>query len=270
MNNNNPNALDTDQVRNKTWDEAVQRATVLDVFPDAHAIRVNVRGEDNPIVCPVLSPNYGSVLLPSVGSRVTLLYITENTPVAIGNVYLADKQSPPSADIGDVVLGNDSGSSVTINNDGSIDITTADRQPVNIDFQTATVYLNNDQDVAAGDTSIVQYDTIEQDTESLFDAANHAYVVRHSGLYEIRGAIEIESAGQNNLYQLAIYTNETLTHRITKQSTVNAPMSLSVSEMVQLEEGDEIDIRLFNDSGQTRTIAGNQETNTFDIQRVGI
>ncbi|AGF91205.1 hypothetical protein HAPG_00019 [Halorubrum phage GNf2] len=120
MNNNNPNALDTDQVRNKTWDEAVQRATVLDVFPDAHSVRVNVRGEDNPIVAPVLATNYGSSALPTPETRVILLYITENTPVVIGAVYLADKEDPPKADEGEIVVGNGEGY-VAVRDDGTVE-----------------------------------------------------------------------------------------------------------------------------------------------------
>jgi len=269
-NKRNPNAVSQNQVRNKMWENGVQRGTVLDVFPNAHAVRVNIRGEDNPLVVPVLTPMYGSSMLPKVGSRVTLLYITENTPVVIGAVYLADKESPPDAVAGDIVLGNGSGSEVRINEDGSIDISTEGTQSVDIDAQTATAWITTEQDIAAGNTSIVQYDTVGSDNNSLFTPAENAYTVKHDGLYEIRGAVEIENAGQNNNYRIGIYTNGVETHRVTSQSVNKAELSLTVAEMETLEAGDTVDVRVTNNSGQTRTLAGNKETSTFDIQRVGI
>lgn len=118
---NNSNSFDLDgrQVRDKTWDNDVVRATVLDVLPDIHAVRVNPRGDDSPLVAPVLTPHYGSVTLPSSGERVTLVYIAENVPVVIGSVYLTDGQDPPDVEPNHIRIGNENGY-IGVDADGNI------------------------------------------------------------------------------------------------------------------------------------------------------
>lgn len=134
-NNSNPFDLDGNQVRNKTWENDVVRATVIDVLPDIHSVRVNPRGDNAPIVAPVLTPTYGMHVLPSEKERVTLLYITENVPIVIGGVYLADGLNPPEAEKNDVVIGNGSGSTITIEDGGDIRINSSDDSSVYIDGQ---------------------------------------------------------------------------------------------------------------------------------------
>lgn len=119
-NNSNPFDIDGEQVRNKSISNYVVKATVLDVLPDIHAVRVNPRGGDSPFVAPVLTPRYGSQVLPDKNERVTLLYVAENTAICLGSIYLLDGVNPPSEDSGDIIIGNESGAYVTITDGGDV------------------------------------------------------------------------------------------------------------------------------------------------------
>jgi hypothetical protein len=132
-NNSNPHDVDGKQVRNKSVENSVVRAKVLDVLPNTHSVRVNPRGDNSPVVAPVLTPTYGMYMLPDEGERVTLLYITDNVPIVLGGVYLLDGVEPPQANVGDVVIGNESGSTITIENGGDIRIDSSDDSDVYID-----------------------------------------------------------------------------------------------------------------------------------------
>lgn len=132
-NNSNSHDLDGEQIKSKTWNNDVVRATVLDVLPDRHAVRVNPRGDNAPFVAPVVTATYGMHVLPKENERVTLLYITENVPIVIGGIYLADGDAPPSVNSGDIVVGNQSGGTITITTDGDIKMSSSDDGSVYID-----------------------------------------------------------------------------------------------------------------------------------------
>lgn len=270
-NNSNPFDLDHEQVRNKGTDNDVVRATVLDVLPDIHSVRVNPRGDNAPVVAPVLTPKYGMHVLPGEGERVTLLYITENVPVVVGGVYLADGQDPPEAEEGDVIFGNGTGSEITIHQDGHITIETSQRERIDIDNQSAAAYLDTDQAIAGDENyHIVEFDTEEDDTEELFDPTTHSYTLMHGGRYEVNTTIEIPLPGQNNRYTLGIFVNDTLAKRKSRQSVVNEPLSLDCEMNQRLDPEDEIDVRLLHDRGSDSTVAGTQVSNGFNIERKGI
>lgn len=132
-NNKNAYDLDGDQVKNKTWKNDVVRATVLDVFPNRHAVRVNPRGDNSPVMAPVLTPMYGSTMLPDEGSRVTLLYIASNVPIVLGGIYLTDGEQPPDLEVGDIRLGNGTGAHVTVKGNGDVVIESSADGDVYID-----------------------------------------------------------------------------------------------------------------------------------------
>lgn len=132
-NNSNPQDVDSRQVKQKGYSNFVERATVVDVLPEIHSVRVNIRNNNAPIVAPVLTPTYGCQFLPKEGERVTLLYITDNIPLALGGVYLLDGEAPPNKAAGDIVLGNGSGGSITITDSGDVKIESSDDGDVYID-----------------------------------------------------------------------------------------------------------------------------------------
>ena len=271
-NNSNPHDVDGNQVRNKSRDNDVVRATVIDVLPDIHAVRVNPRGDNAPVVAPVLTPTYGMHTLPDENERVTLLYITENVPLVIGSVYLADGPNPPKINSGDAVFGNSSSSEVTVHNDGHITVTTEGNQPVDIDHQSASVSLEGaNQTIAAGDTDIIEFDTVEEDPEGLWDAdGDYKMTAGAGGLHRLTASVALPTPGQNNTYEIRIFVNNVEEKRVTRQSAVNEEMSLQVTTMERLEIGDKVDIRVTNNSGQSRDVLADDVTTEFDFRRAGI
>lgn len=274
-NNSNAYDLDARQVRSAI-DEATGRATVLDVLPDIHAVRVNPRGDNSPLLAPVVTPMYGSVMLPDEGERVTLLYIAENIPVCIGANYLIDGEDPPSAEVGDLVLGNGSGSEFTIDTDGQVGIITEGNKPVDIDIQTCSLYMETDQTISnsgsynnGADYTKVQYDGVEDDNDNLYQQNDYSVLARFGGLYQIHATVEIPNPQQNNLYGLAIFVNGSLVKRRVRQSTVNEPISLHVMADQLLSADDVIHIGMFNGSGSNKTLNGDPTASEFSINRTG-
>lgn len=270
-NNSNPYDVDGEQVRGKSRDNGVVRATVLDVLPDLHAVRVNPRGDNAPFVAPVHTPMYGMHMLPREGERVTVLYITENTPIVLGGIYLLDGQEPPQADVGDAVFGNGTGSEVTVHDDGHISIITEGNERIDIDHQSASVSLEGaDQTIGSGDTDIIEFDTVEEDPENLWDQPNYQMVAKADGLHRLTASIAIPSPGQNNQYEIRIFVNSTEEKRVSRQSSTNEEMSLQVTTMERLETGDAVDIRVTNGSGSSSDVLADDVTTEFDFRRSGI
>jgi len=270
-NNKNPYALDQDNVRAASWDHDVVRAEVLDVLPKSHAVRVQPRGEAIPIIAPVLTLTNGSLTLPEKGQRVVLLYVTDNTPVALGGMYLGDGKSPPDAQEGDLILGNSTGSTMKIHEDGHITISTAGTPPIDVDHQSASVYLGTDFSAPSGGVyTKVPFDTTEDDQENLFRPSTNDIKVKADGLHRITTSVEIPTAGQNNSYSLAIFINGIEQKRVSQQSSVNAPLSIQLTTMKRLDKEDVIDVRIQNNSGTNRTVLGSSTTTEFDVRRAGI
>lgn len=270
-NNSNSYDLDPKQVKDKTWDNDVIRATVLDVLPEIHAVRVNPRGDNSPFVAPVLTPKYGMHVLPGEGERVTLLYIAENVPVALGGVYLADGEDPPEADVGDVVFGNSTGSEVTIRENGNIHIATGEYQPINIDHQSGSVRMSADQTIAGDDVyEKVEFDTVQDDPEDLFDISTNSFTIRHGGQHRVESTVEIEAGGQNNRYTVGLFADGTLVKRKNRQSVVSEPMSVAISTTRRFEDDTNLDVRLRQDSGSDKIINSADVATEFSIERHGI
>lgn len=270
-NNSNPHDIDGGQVRNKSYDLDVVRARVLDVLPEIHAVRVNPRGDDAPFIAPVLTPNYGSSTLPQKDSRVSVLYITDNTAVVLGSVYLLDGEDPPTVAEDEIRFGNSSGSYISINQDGSISIRTEGNKPVNIDHQSATAIMSADQSIAGDDQYyIVDFDDVNDDPDDLFDPNKNGFVIKTEGQHNLSSTVEVTSAGQNNRYTLALYRNGQLMKRKSRQSAVNDVLSITVTTNRQFEDGDVIDVRFRQDSGTSKIINSNFNATEFYIQRKGI
>lgn len=270
-NNKNPHDVDGNQVRNKSRDNDVVRATVIDVLPDIHSVRVNPRGDNAPVVAPVSTPTYGMSVLPDEGERVTLLYITENVPIVIGSIYLRDGPNPPEAEVGDAVFGNSTGSEITIRDDGSISVGTDTDEPVDIDHQTAVAQMSSDQSIAGDDTYYkVNFDTAVDNPKGIYDTSQKAVVVKDGGQHSIHATIEVPLPEQNNRYTAAFFRNGTVFKQKNQQSVTNNALSITVDTRRDLDAGDVIDVRLRQNSGSSKTINSDFVATEFNIQREGM
>jgi len=275
----NPYTTEPAEVAN-VLPQQFQRGRVLDVGNsdegNFHYATVKLYQSGGQETFPVLSPAYGDVAIPTEGSDVIVLFNDNESGIVIGQWYAADRivngnREIPDFVAGDRVIGNDTDSIVKIHNDGAITISTEGSKPVDIDVQSALVDLTQDQTIPnEGVYTKIQFDSAEEgDVNNLFDPTTHDITVNYGGLYHIYGSVEIESAGQNNLYDIAIFLNDSIIKRRSVQSTVNNRMSLEVRTDKRLEPNDTVDIRVQNNSGKDRIVAGNPTTAEFSINRTG-
>jgi hypothetical protein len=237
-----------------------------------HTVRVRVYGENSAFQAPVLTSMRGSAELPPVGSDVAVAYGPNEKPWVIGYWYPGDGEEPPDHKPGERVIGNALNDSyIKMSADGSIDIVTEGNKEVNIDHQSASIFLDNDYVVPDDDTYYkVPYDTIEDDPEDLYDEANNTIVTLASGLHRLSASVEIPSAGQNNQYSLAIFVNGTERKRVSRQSSTNEALSVQVQTQIRLENNSTVDVRIKNGSNSNRTVLGSPVTTEFNVRRAGI
>lgn len=241
-----------------------------------HTVRVRLYRNNNTFIAPVLTPMLGSVWIPRRKSDVAVMFSKSGKPWVIGAWYAPDRVERGNIDIpdydpGDIRVGNESGSHMTVNNDGSIHIETADKQAVNISKQTAIAYLNSSQSIAGDDNYYqVNFDTEEDNKADLFDPTTGTITLLHGGEYTIEAEITFLTPGQNNRYTIAVFVDGTIIKRRAVQSSVNNEISPTISAHRRFDGGEEIDIRIRQNSGSPHDIEGAQESNHFTIKRDGI
>jgi len=241
-----------------------------------HTVKIRVYGDQAPYIAPVLTPVIGSVWIPKEGQDVAVIFGDSNKPWVIGAWYPLDRVEDGEIDLpdyeeGDVRLGNESGSGVTVHNDGHISIMTDGTERVDIDHQSASIFLNTNYSLP-GDNSYykIPFNMIEDDKEQLFNASNNSIVTKADGLHRISASMEVPTPGQNNEYSIAVFVNGTERKRVSNQSAVNEPLSIQVQTQIRLDPEDEIDIRAKNNSGTNRTVLGSPVTTEFNVRRAGI
>jgi len=241
-----------------------------------HTVKIRVYGDQAPYIAPVLTPVPGSVWIPEEGTDVAVIFGDSNKPWVIGSWYALDRVEDGEVDLpdyeeGDLRLGNDTGSHTTVHNDGHITIQTGGFERIDIDTQSAAVYMGTDQAIPGDSTyHIVQFDSEEDNTAALFDPTAYSYTLMHDGRYEVNATVAIPLPGQNVRYTLGIFVNGSLAKRKSRQSAVNEPLSLDCELNQRLDTEDEIDVRLLHDRGSNSTVEGLQVSNGFNIERKGI
>jgi hypothetical protein len=247
-------------------------------YPDQngfHSVRIRVYGDESTYLAPVLMPMPGCVWIPDEGTDVAVMFNQADKPWVIGSWYALDRVEDDDVDLpdyepGDLRLGNSTGSSVTVHHDGHISLITDDTERVDIDNQSAAVYLSTDYSASSNGYTKIPFDAVEEDREGLFRPATNDIQIHANGLHRITTSVEVPTPGQNNTYSLGIFVNGTIEKRISRQSSVNEQMSIQVTTEQRLETDDIVDVRFRNESGQARTVRGSQVTTDFSIRRAGI
>jgi len=241
-----------------------------------HTARIRVYGDEAPYLAPVITPMPGSVWVPKAGTDVAVVFTQSGKPWIIGSWYALDRIEDGEVDLpaynpGDMRVGNHTGSHVTVRDSGTIKIETGGSEPINIDHQSASVRMSTDQTIPDNVVyTTVNFDTVQDDPEGLFNPSAHSFTVRHGGQHRVEATVEVEAAGQNNLYTVGMFANDTLIKRKRRQSTVNAPMSVSVSTTDRFEDDTDIEIRMRQDNGSDKIINSAPVATEFTIERHGI
>lgn len=254
--------------------KVVESAPHNDASEAWHQVRVRPYGESSPTIATVLSSGRGTVNPPVSGDDVAVGYGPDGRAYVIGYWYRngRDAVAPPDYAVGDHIIGSpNSNSYIAIRRDGHIDIITEGNKRVDIDNQSAAAYLTTDFSAPSQTAySKIPFATVEYNKEGLFDTTTHDMTVHADGLHRIDASVEIAEAGQNNVYQLAIFKNGSIEKRKSRQSSVNEPLSIDIGTTSNLDKGDIIDVRLKQQTGSAKTVQGLRETTEFTIRRNGI
>lgn len=241
-----------------------------------HTVKIRIYGDDAPYIAPVITPMFGSVWVPKEGTDVAVIFGDSNKPWVIGAWYPLDRVEDGEVDLpdyeaGDMRVGNHTGSHVTVRDNGAIKISTGDFEPIDIDHQSGSVRMSTDQVIPGDDTyTKVNFDTEQDDPEELFNPSTNQFTVRHEGQHRVESTVEIEAAGQNNRYTIAIFADGSVVKRKNKQSAVNEPMSINISTTRRFFDGTTLDIRMRDNSGSPKTINSDNVATEFSIERHGI
>jgi hypothetical protein len=241
-----------------------------------HTVRIRVYGDEAPYLAPVVTPMPGSVWVPKEGTDVAVMFTQSGKPWVIGSWYALDRIEDGEVDLpeyepGDIRVGNHTGSYVTVRDNGAIKIETGGLEPIDIDHQSGSVRMSTDQTIPGDDTyTLVNFDTVQDDPEDLFNTSTHSFTVLHAGQHRVEATVEVASAGQNNLYTVGMFADDTLVKRKRRQSVVNEPMSINVSTTRLFADDTDIDIRMRQDSGSNKIIDSSNVATEFTIERHGI
>lgn len=259
----------------------IQKAKVMAAgdHPDDnpfHTVRIRVYGDQATYMAPVITPMFGSIWVPKAGEDVAVMFGNNDKPFVIGVWYPVDlvdsgEVDLPDYEAGDIRLGNETGSHVTVHNDGHIEIVTGGHEVINIDHHAGSVYQGSNYTVTTTDNyEKVPFDTIKTDPEGMFDASTNSFNVQHDGEYGVWGQIDIDTAVDKTNYTLSIFVNDSLVKRKQQQGAKDAPLSIDVRAYEEFEKGDAIDIRFKTGSTSDTILEGSDIGTEFRIERTGI
>lgn len=245
-----------------------------------HTATIRVYGDPSPYQATVVTPSRGDVNVPVEGEDVAVAFGPSGQPYIVGSWYAADKVSDgrvnlPDYEPGERIIGTPHNSSyIKIEKSGRIEMVTDGFQPVDIDHQSSSAYLDTDQSFTTTDPIQVEFDTENNDPEDLFDPNTHEMTLRHDGSYNVKSTVEIVSAGQENLYTLYIYRNGSPIKHKNRQSSVNEPLSVDIDTDRRLDADDTLAIYIEKTGGTQRTLnganGGEDIACEFNIKRTGI
>lgn len=134
-------------------------------------------------------------------------------------------------------------------------------------------YRKSNQSIAAATWTRVTFDTIANDELLEFDAANNRFVAKYTGIYEVLAYVTTDQQPDGNRCRMAVFKNTTAATGGTASSyiadtTIGAKTygAMSGKDVLKLNTGDYIDIRVFSDNAIT--IQFGAESVYFKVRRV--
>lgn len=126
----------------------------------------------------------------------------------------------------------------------------------------ARAYRSSTQSAPHNTTTVVNFDAIEVDTEGAITTGSQwAFTAPQDGLYLVAATVTLASNSSwaiGETARLYLYRNGALYARLAADSNINAntPITLSGATLVELQQGDTVDVRLYQNSGGTLSISG--------------
>lgn len=128
----------------------------------------------------------------------------------------------------------------------------------------ARAYLPTLQENLVNNTwTLVNLTAESYDVNNNFDTTNKKYVVPVSGYYNVTGAIMYVNPVISKKYSIGIYKNGTATLSSNGHASVADFFSVSISDVLYFEAGDEITLYARSVSGDNTVDINNAETVTY-------
>jgi len=133
----------------------------------------------------------------------------------------------------------------------------------------ARAYLGASQTVTAGSATKIQFDATTYDDASEFDTTNHKFVASNDGRYSIHCALRWNKISTEQELNIDINKNGALNSR--EDCYIHGGdsyQSISISDVLDLASGDEIDIRVRLKSAD-ETIGGDEKYSYLNVSQEG-
>lgn len=131
----------------------------------------------------------------------------------------------------------------------------------------SSVYMSTSQAVPSGDViTKIDFDTVEFDSNSFWDAVNKRFNLTQAGLYDVSAILNVLASGGSNNCALVIRKNGTLIKRISQADSFDT-VGLSGSLIVSSSGTDYVDIAAASINGNT--VGGDPTLSAFQIQYLG-
>lgn len=138
----------------------------------------------------------------------------------------------------------------------------------------ARAYRSSAQNVANATTTVVNFDAVEVDTAGAVTTGSAwAFTAPQDGLYLVAVTVTLASNSSwviGEQARLELYRNDALYARLAADSNINAntPVTLSGATLAALQQGDKVDVRIYQNSGGTLSISGTTGNTHVSIVQV--
>ncbi|KPJ59111.1 MAG: hypothetical protein AMJ46_12660 [Latescibacteria bacterium DG_63] len=135
------------------------------------------------------------------------------------------------------------------------------------------VYLNaaTTQTIATATWDVVEFDEEEHDRGGDYDFTNDEFTVVEKGTYHITATVAVENIPDTSYVRAAIYVDGSAVRYGPENTNATGgarAMHATVSAVLELDVGEDVDIRIYHNAGGNRDLEGGVEKVYFGCRRV--
>ena len=127
-----------------------------------------------------------------------------------------------------------------------------------------SAYPSGSQDVATSTVTRIDFGSEDYDLGGEF--ATNTFTVSYEGYYFIHSTIKIMGAAA--AFIIYIYKNGAVVRERIEINPSASSLSLSISAVLKLNKGDTIDIRVWQNSGNTGEVSSDSDNSHLDIYKI--
>lgn len=141
-----------------------------------------------------------------------------------------------------------------------IDSDSISTEEVSISNTSVRAYLSDNQTISDSTETKVELGSTQFDHFGTFDTSNYHFVVPHDGAYLVSAEVRTSDLSDGTTFQARINVNGSQYGRADRAFTPDQT-GASVTEIIDADEGDEIDLRVEHSEGEDAEISGFSDGN---------